>query len=194
MLIDDNTVAVDRDVIQHLAQTRLPENRIIEDVRLLFDGHNKNAVVHPLIYKNEVIRPTRVEKRFFSEKIIQVPKLPEVYQSNELMKQFYIDYFMDMYRFYFGEEFSSESDVFSKWEKDRSLGEMHSLAMCLTCGCHMFISDDGDSKELNNFIESKLEKSIKVFNRDEAFKNLPDAARLAIPGKERNKLSHERCN
>ena len=195
MIINNSSVVIDNDSLCHLADTNLPEDTIVRDVKRLFEGYNSVAIVHPLVYKNEVPPSNHTINRFFDEKIIQAPKIEDVYQSDELKKQYYILTLLDLYRSYFGVELEiPEDEIFLTWKKKCSLGELHSLVMCLVCDCQIFISDDKDSKAIKTLIESKLHTSIKVFDRKEAFNNLPQDEKQKIPSAERKRLSHIRCS
>ena len=71
-----------------------------------------------------------------------------------------------------------------------SLGEVHSVATCLTCGCGIFLSDDNDSKMLQRFIAEKSIGKISVYNRKELVDMHLDQGGTKLPRKVRQSLTH----
>jgi hypothetical protein len=53
-----------------------------------------------------------------------------------------------------------------------SLGEVHSVALCVIRGCSIFLSDDGDSKQLKRIVEKYYLGNLNVYNRKELIESL----------------------
>ena len=76
----------------------------------------------------------------------------------------------ELYNTLMGRRFPEDKDVFTFWIRQNSLGEIHSVSMCLVSECAIFLSDDGDSKALKNIVNQRAMGAIEVFNRNEIVK------------------------
>ena len=64
--------------------------------------------------------------------------------------------------------------------------------MCATCDYGMFLSDDKDSKKLQNFLANKFRKQVRVYDRAEFFEKVQNETEVHIPSSQRHKLAHKR--
>ena len=73
----------------------------------------------------------------------------------------------------------------TEWEYQSCLGEVHSVVTCMLCKCGLFLSDDGDSKSIQQIIanDKAFLCKITVYNRDDACR--------CISGKEGKKTARE---
>ena len=169
MNIDEKVVALDTDFIGHIVETRMEEDQIIYNLQLLFNEAELTPIVHPLVYDKE-IKEVNVKFDFlFDRNIIQKVEFDEIFQGDDDKKEYYIFLIKEFFKYIFGQTFPKEScDVLTYWKSSSSLGEMHSLAMCTVCGCHLFLSDDKGSKDLKTYMKNKsINNEIKVYNREE---------------------------
>lgn len=132
--------------------------------------------MHPLVYDKEVLKNNEIVKTIFENEIIKVPELTDVYQNSEDKRAYYVVMVRELFKKMFGVDLEAgEEDIFTYWKYQCSLGEIHSLAMCFVCGCHLFLSDDKGAKRLAVIIENDYLGNINVYNRDGVRLVLKDA-------------------
>ncbi len=161
-----NTVAIDTDFITHIAETRMETDSLLKTWRAIFDEVNLAPAMHALVCKNELSTENAIVKKLFEESIVTKINFDSIFGSDNTKKQYYLLMLSALYwelkRMPF--PFSGE-EMLTNWRKKESLGEVHSLSMCLTCGFGIFLSDDEDSKVLENYINFTLGGKIKVYER-----------------------------
>lgn len=193
MKIDCTTAAVDNDFICHLSEANLPENTLIEKLKIIFSELGFTAIIHPMVYDNEVMHSKERIKLLFSEKIIQKVEFSEIFEDDDSKKAYYIMLVKELFKsLYRGDVLDiADENILEFWRRRMSLGEIHSIAMCLTCGCNIFLSDDDDSKKLLRIIKNKFRNSIKVYDREELIEKHLLEGETTIPRDIRKSLSHK---
>lgn len=131
----------------------------------------------------------------FDRGIVAKAEFSDIHQNDDSKKAYYAYLVENLYRAISGDalpaSLSSES-LFARWLSRSSLGEVHSVATCLTCGCGIFFSDDSDSKRLQHFITEKAIGTINVYNRKELIDKHLAQGGAKLPRKVRQSLTHQR--
>ena len=191
MTIGSNTAVLDNDFINHVVETDMTADRIIDLFTMLFSELEKDAVVHPLVYINEVFHTNKLVERLFDENVIQIVSFEDMFLSDNTREDYYLFLVEELYHAHCGDRFPvPREQILSYWKTNQSLGEIHSLAMCLLCGCAIFLSDDGDSKKLRNSIQHKIPNNITVYNRKEWLTYYKENGGMYIKRSDRQKLGH----
>lgn len=194
MQINENCVAVDNDFINHIAESKLKIEVIIQDLKALFAHFGLIAVIHPLVYKNEVPDNNVKLNQIFQENVIEKIDFDDIFDGDDEKKIYYIYVIRELYSALTGESLGfSDDEIFTKWIRERSLGELHSITMCLVCGSKMFLSDDKDSKSLQKYANQKFIDKITVYNRKEIFEEYIKTGGTDIKRADRVRLAHVRC-
>ena len=168
MQLGASTAIVDNDFVNHVVESRLGEERIVQLLCLILNELGLQAVVHPLVYEKEMMLDNKLTIRLFSEKILNKAEFSDVFSKGEAARAYYTFLVKEFYFSLTGKQFPVEDDrVLCYWVRRTSLGEIHSLAMCLVCECGIFLSDDGDSKKLMDFIKRKALGAVTVYSRGE---------------------------
>lgn len=193
MEINEKTVAIDTDFINHIVETKSTIEEIENILKELFSYLQMNPIIHPLVYENEIDIKNKKIKHLFDNNIIVKVEFSE-FINEEAGKIYYIYLVREFFNVLLGEslEFTDE-EIFSKWIRKKSLGEIHSISMCIMCNSNIFLSDDNDSKQLKNYIEQKGIGKITVYNRSELMEEYKSAGGTAIPRTQRRHLTHENC-
>lgn len=185
--------AVDTDFINHLVESRTTGKisdyliKALEDLKL-------SAIIHPLIYKYEIDKSKSEIIELFEKKAINKIEFEDIF-FNTGAKEYYVFLFKELLFEVLGDSIIStytENEILNKWKYKSNYGEVHTISMSLIIGCAIFLSDDGDSKYLKKIIEDKGFGKIEVYNRKEFFDKHTQEAEIAIPRKERNKMTHVR--
>ncbi len=195
MTIGSNTAVLDNDFINHIVETDMTADRIVDLFTMLFSELEIDAVVHPLVYTNEVFHTNKLVCRLFDENVIKRPSFEDIFLSSEAREDYYLYLVEELYHTNYGCYFPvSKEQILSYWKKKQSLGEIHSLAMCLLCGCDIFLSDDDDSKKLRNSIQYKIPNTITVYDRKEWLVYYKENGGTYIKRSDRKKLGHVICH
>lgn len=190
MELDDKTAAVDNDFLNNIVQTQMSIEDIISFMKETFVGLGLTAVMHPLVYEKEVLHKDRTNS-LFNNHVIYVVDFSDIFQGSSAKKLYYLNLVAQFYNALNGECIpATGEDILTYWKRIENLGEIHSLSMCLTSGCVIFLSDDGDSKYLKNYIESNSLGDVKVYNRDDYFKIYQELGKTKIPRPVRRSLTH----
>ena len=194
MQINAHSAAIDNDFLNHALEIqKLPENDIIGLLENVFRDMGICPIVHPLVYQHEIQKEKKLIKTIFEKNIVQVVRFEDIHRSEDAKKAFYEYAVRELYNKLFGPPFNlNGQNVFTYWQCQSSLGEIHSLAMCLLCGCAMFLSDDKDSKKLQNIMQQYFATSIPVYNRADVVRLLKEKA-TTIPRIDLRHFSHQRC-
>lgn len=193
MIID---AAIDNDFMNHLAETKLDDDRQLKDiVRSLFLGMGVSPVMHELVYCNEFDDEGNNEKirdigrSFISDGIVSIKKKSD-YIKSKLEDQYYSTVFEEIYRDFKGD--LPVNDIWKEWKKQASLGETHTVTMCVFIKCGIFLSDDNDSRQLREIIDQRFNFSIKVYNRSQAVDYVKEQGKNTLKKRERRALAHKR--
>lgn len=128
----------------------------------------------------------------FDEQVFQKVEFDDIFQKDPGRKAYYILIARELYKALTGKTLNVDGDdVLSHWIYNSSLGEVHSLAMCLVCNCGIFLSDDKGSKKLQEYIRRSIGHrflvKLNVYNRteflEERFQNISSRV-------ERRSLTH----
>ena len=168
MIIDANSAVVDNDFLSHITESNLDDTRLVAVLKTVFLDLGLTAVMHPLVFDNELLRATERVMLLFHREVVYKAEFPDIFQGDSGKKEYYIFLVTQMYKSLTGKSFPvSGNDVLTFWIRRNSLGEVHSIAMCLVCGCSIFLSDDNDSKRLKAYIDRMAIGNINVLNRNE---------------------------
>ncbi len=170
--INSRSAAIDNDFINHLAETRIEDDKLVCILGKLFSAVEMEAIMHPLVYDNELPKNNQRVMRLFQDEVVHRVDFSDITGDIDAKKQYYAFLVKNFYFELLGEEFpESDERIPYHWKARSSLGEIHTCAMCLLCGCLIFLSDDRDSRELARIIEQKNMCSIKVYNRKALIKD-----------------------
>lgn len=190
MGLDYNSVLVDNDFINHIIETRLDKTIIAEKLEEALLFLCLSAFMHPLVYENELLEKFKTSP-IFADNVVIKASFFDIHLDDPSRKQYYVMMVKDLYYSLFGEILDfSDDEVFTKWLRMKSLGEIHSLSTCLLCGCKMFLSDDKDSKILHSIIVNKCMGAVEVVNRTEFFDLYSSKGGKRISRSERRQLVH----
>lgn len=193
MEITKDTLVVDTDFLIHFTESKIEPCDLCEDLKTIMKSLNKNAIMHCLVKKYELSHLNEQQKQIidnmFNQNIILEVSLEDIHQNDSETKSYYIFLIEELYQVINGEKFpKSGQAVLTHWIHKKNLGEIHSIAVCLMYGCCIFLSDDGGSKDLAQYIITNYSHTINVYNR----KNLMDleSIRQNIDRKTRRIIAH----
>lgn len=196
MEITKNTLVVDTDFLIHFAESKIEPLDMFEHIQTIVKSLNKNAIMHCLVKKNELSLLNQQQKpiidNIFNQNIIQEASLEDIHQNDSVMTKYYIFLIEELYQAINGEKLPvSGQDIFTYWIRKKNLGEIHSLAVCLMYECSIFLSDDGDSKELAQYIKNTHSHTINVYNRQSLMELKP--IQQNINRKTRRIIAHQKA-
>ena len=170
MNLNSSTAMIDADFINHLLETKILDDEIVENLKKSFEDYNISGAIHQLVYENELFHNNKINL-LLNKKILQKALLEDIHNDQASRKSYYVVIIRELFKTLNSSLQLPEDDeqIFSYWISGKSLGEMHSLAACALCDCSMFLSDDAGSKRFANTIKEKFGTSIKVLERSEFF-------------------------
>jgi len=186
--IDKDCAAVDANFVIRAGEIENNAAKILEEI---FKVMKIRAIIHPLVYQYEIISQNDTIKDFFKSGLILKPTTEEIFQDDSAKREYYKFVFMELYKFLNGKEFPAENSLFTYWKSQENLGELHSVSMCLICGCGIFFSDDGDAKILQTIVESRLLGSIRIYNREETIDAYERSGGKNLLRKDRRAFQHQ---
>lgn len=193
MKIDEQTAVIDNDFTNHLAEARLDDDQLVELLHTIFSDLGLSTAMHPLVYQYELRQDLPRIRLLFDRGVVAKAEFSDIHQNDDGKKAYYAYLVENLYRAISGDvlpaSLSGEA-LFTRWLSGSSLGEVHSVATCLTCGCGIFLSDDNDSKRLQRFIAEKAIGTINVYNRKELIDKHLAQGGPQIPRKVRQSLTH----
>lgn len=189
MIVDQSAAVFDTDFIHHICETKLDMEKICTILCRLLQTMQLQGVMHPLVYKNELLQNNRT-RELFDQKVIAVPSFAEIFQGDPAKQIYYCAIMPELYKRMNGKVLPPDWDVLSSWAAKENLGEIHAITMCFLCGCALFLSDDGDSKKLKNLVEGEMPHALTVYNRAEFMEQF--GALAGISRAERKSLAHKR--
>jgi hypothetical protein len=141
--------------------------------------------MHELVHKHEVIAPTTTIQAIFDNKIVHILEFIAALSLEE--KEYYKMIVSELYNRFRGSSFPV-NNILSDWKAGESLGEVHSIAMCVFFEYDMFLSDDHESKALSHIAKEAFSgiPNIRTFNRQDALKEINNLSR-----KQKRALGHK---
>lgn len=193
MQLDENCAAIDTDFNNHLIESEIELNETIYWATIALAELELIAVIHPGVYEHELLHNNISILKLFEKNVITKIEYTDIFDTDD--KKTYYSYLVtELFYSINGEELPFSGDeIFTSWQKRKSLGEVHTLSMCMTSGCGIFLSDDKGSKTLEKHIQKSFGGSVRVFNRDEFFEKHKKEGTTTIPRKIRKKLTHVGC-
>lgn len=193
MTLDAHTAVVDNDFINHLVESKLEDSRLISVLNIVFSDLELSAVMHPLVYEHEVMHDHNRTKLLFDQKVVHAATFEDLFQGDSNKQSYYTFLVTQLYRKLTGNVLPvSGNAVLRYWVRKNSLGEVHSLSMCLICQCGIFLSDDSDSKRLKKYIDQMSLGKVAVYNRTEFFDKHMNEGTIRLVRSERKSLTHSR--
>lgn len=187
MLIDKTTALVDNDFVGHVSEINRPQAEVADITKRILSNLGVVAVMHPLVYDNELLKTERT-LFLFAESVFHQTSFLEIFQGDKNKEAYYCFLVPELYKKLNGTSYNATGQsVLTCWVRRESLGEIHSMATCLVCGCGIFLSDDGDSKQLSEIIKTQYSDTISVYNREDVVKRIPSES---VPRAERRIFSH----
>lgn len=131
MRIDNNSAAVDNDFIAKVAQTRKSSMKHAQILLEIFRALNVQGVIHPLVYDKEVMQENPIVQSFFVEQVINRLGFEDIFQGDEDKRAYYMFLVPELYYALRGEQLPEGTNVLTYWKRKCSLGEIHTVSMCL---------------------------------------------------------------
>lgn len=182
---------MDNDFISHLVETKITDGEFIAYLRKVLLGMELEAIMHPLVYEKELPKNSQRTMQLFKEKIIHKVEFLDITGNDAAKESYYSFLVRSFYSELFRKPFPVADDQLQGfWKAKSSLGEIHTMAMCLLCGCNLFMSDDGDSQRLARFIQNKTLGQIMVYRRKDLFDEYENKGNPPIPRKIKRALTH----
>ena len=129
----------------------------------------------------------------FDKEIINQITLSDIFEDDLDKKKYYFHLIAEFFGYLNDQDIPvSGEDILSYWKKDKSLGEIHSLAMCLITTCGLFLSDDEDAQKLRKYIYRHLFKNVRVYNRSLLIDKHLKEGETEIGRTQRRSLAHIR--
>ena len=187
-VLDNKCACVDTDFLIHVSETKCTPEETLKYLVIAFQKFERIGIAHPLVYENEMPKDHAVVAEIFRAGIIQIIQWGDIFggDEGEERKQYYEYLVPQIFRKLTGLDFPVR-DIFNDWKRQCSLGEVHSISLCLVCECDLFLSDDSDSKRIQRLIKEDFGE-VRVLSREEIFGD--PRLRDDIPRKFRKKLSH----
>lgn len=189
MGIPQNSAAIDTDFLNHVVSMKCSQSDISTLLDNMFSALSIECIMHPLVYQNEI--QSSKPEFLFTAKIIQVPSLSDIFED-ETQKQYYCEILVpELYKQLTGEVYPIDfKNILNQWQSGKSFGEVHTVSMCLLCGCALFLSDDHGSKQLQQIVETTSMGSVKVYNRSD-FLKLYETNSASLPRTMRRSFTHK---
>lgn len=193
MVINSNCAAIDNDFINHLTEAKLSDEELVNLLNIIFRELNLTVIIHPLVYKHEVLKEDRRVKLLFDDGIINQIDLSDIFGDDSEKKKYYFHLIKEFFGYLNDEDLPVKGEaILAWWIKDKSLGEIHSLAMCLIATCGLFLSDDEDSQKLRKYIYRHLLKKVRVYDRERLIDEHLRKGETQIGRTQRRSLTHVR--
>ena len=191
MMLDARSAIIDNDFVNSLAESRLTDETFLAALRTVFSDLNLQAVMHPLVWEHELLQKRPRIALMIREQIIRKAEFLDIFQGDPSKKAYYIYLVKELYASLTGDRFPAADEMLLQyWVRRMSLGEVHSIAMCLVCGCGIFLSDDGDAKALKRHIEKRALGSVTVYNRAEFLRKHAAEGERSLDRHDLRSLSH----
>lgn len=184
-----HTGAVDADFILNIAEIDRPPEMIAGILDRILAALDVCAVINPLVYDNELDSTKAAVSALFKAGVIRRLTFEgDIFQGDNARKAYYCYLIPELYRRLTGDKFPEDADELTYWKRRSSLGEVHSVAMCLTCRFGLFLSDDGDAKALKQIVKEQTLGEIEIYNRQEVLDRCSDSC--SVPRADRRAFAH----
>lgn len=194
MCLDDMCAVVDNDFLQHMAETRLTDEALVSALKTILSDLELTAVIHPLVLEKEVLKDKPRIRLLLEKAVVSAAAFDDIFLGDpgDLERRAYYLYLVkELYRHLQGEPLPVDGeDIFTYWIRGRSLGEVHSVSMCLVCGSGIFLSDDGDAKALESYVRRAALGSISVYRREELIDRHLQSGAAKLSRHTRRALTH----
>lgn len=187
MVINKDTALVDNDFLEHVVEINQSQEEKAEMLRRAFYSMSVSAAMHPLVFEKELVQAYN-RLFFFDSGVITKLVFSDCFEEDSAKETYYCWLVPELYKKFMGKELGAvNKDVLTYWVRKESLGEVHSMATCLVCGCGMFLSDDRGSKVLKGIIEREFAETIRVYNRKDFVDQMPEGT---FKRAERKRFAH----
>lgn len=191
MLLDYKTAAIDNDFINHVFESNLEDDKIVRMLTTVFAELGLTPVMHPLVYDKELMKDKTQIINLFQQGVVYKVTFGDIFQNTPAKEAYYSYLVKELYHYITGTSFPGTTDsVLTFWKTQHSMGEIHSISMCLVCGCGIFLSDDGDSKKIQSYVIRKSLGKIDVYNRTELIDKHLNEGITKFRRVERKSLTH----
>ena len=184
--------AIDNDFLTHFAGTNGERDQVCALIQDFFQSLNVTPQMHELVWQREVRQDDPVIRQLIANQTVQIQTIVQKLQGNPQKARYYEMLVKSVYRELYGEEYPC--DVFTQWKYQQSLGEIHSIIMCMFLNYVCLLSDDKAARKLQWVMKSKAGRDIPIYSREDCRKYLqehPDQCTLAA--KDLRHLCHVRC-
>lgn len=192
MTIDCSSAIIDADFVIKISSMEKPTEEIIRISQEIFDSLHMKVFIHPLVRKNELPLEREAISQILSSNVIQSPEFMELFQGDPDKEAYYCYIVPELFKILTGEEFPDVQRVFTYWVRKKSLGEVHSVSLCIVCGCGIFLSDDYDSKYLEQIVRERMLGNLHVYNRQEVIARYMETEAPRLDRAERRSFSHQK--
>ncbi|MBE5912367.1 hypothetical protein [Pseudobutyrivibrio sp.] len=192
-----NIALVDNDFMHKIASIVMQESEWISLVGRLFHDLGCIAGVHSLVYINEMMDVSAPEhgknriKSLTEKEMLLIQDLNKILYDDDL-RNYYKIVFMEICNEYYGEV--PIEDIFTQWKRNCSLGEIHSITMCVLFEFGIFLSDDIGSKTIaRSVVENKLcPNTIIVYSREDAIDYINSSVHSTLKKNEKRMIKSQR--
>ena len=188
MIIDEHSAVLDTDFLSHISKINKP----IEEIERLFitvlDELFIHPFVHPLVFEHEIPKDNHALNSFFAKKIVLLPSFEDLLGSSPEKNAYYSFLVSELYKKLTGHVSLDYQDVFSFWQVNTSLGEVHCIALCAVIGCSLFLSDDNGAKKLYYTLNEYCCTKLNIFNRKDLIEML--RGKTTLTKEERRAFAH----
>lgn len=188
-------VAIDNDFLSHLVDIQQVSD-LFTLITRFFNAIGVSPEMHPLVFTNEA-KPNQKEIsiKLFSENVIGILDFDSIC-CDPSKKKYYEMQIRQVYHDFTGEIYPC-NNVCEQWKTRKSLGEVHTVVLCVFLGCDCFLSDDKDaSKKLGRIINKLMSKPIEVKNRQDCCDYIKNCRKDLhdLKSNELSKLGHRRTS
>ena len=178
MIIDEHTAVLDTDFLSHISEITVMSELFI------------HPFVHPLVYEHELPKENPTINSFFEKEIVLRPSFEDLLGSSPEKYAYYSFLVSELYKKQTGYGPLDYQDVFSFWQYNTSLGEVHCIALCAVVGCCLFLSDDKEAKMLYYTLNEYCCAKVNILNRKEVIESL--RGRSSLTKDEKRAFTHKR--
>ena len=181
--------AVDNDFLEKLVS--IEKFNAFELICLCCESFNVDPIIHSLVYDNEVQQEHPITKKLIDGNVLSILACESFIPS--MAEQIYYEIVVRDLYYKLKEKELDLKDIFKEWKRQESLGEIHSISMCILIKCDIFLSDDNDSKEIRRLAQSSTRfiKDIQILNRNEFCDKIHELPDQPISREMRRSIGHK---